>query len=261
VKLLALDFDGVISDSAPEAFLVALRTYCELRPASGLSVARERAEALAPAGLREDSLYRAFLDLMPLGNGAEDFGVALATLDRGTRLADQADHDAAREAQAPEFRDCFRRRFYEVRSELRNGDPARWSELLGPYPELLALLRRRSGAAALAIATAKDRESVLILLRQYGIHDLIPAELVLDKESGRDKTAHLARLHERLAIPYADITFVDDKVNHLESVSATGVVCALAGWGYNGSREHARARELGHLVCTLDDFERQIFEA
>jgi hypothetical protein len=32
VRLLALDFDGVISDSAPEAFLVALRTWRMLRP-------------------------------------------------------------------------------------------------------------------------------------------------------------------------------------------------------------------------------------
>ena len=37
MRLLALDFDGVISDSAPEAFVVALRTFCELRPGSGLA--------------------------------------------------------------------------------------------------------------------------------------------------------------------------------------------------------------------------------
>ena len=29
MRLLALDFDGVISDSAPEVFVVALRTWCE----------------------------------------------------------------------------------------------------------------------------------------------------------------------------------------------------------------------------------------
>ena len=37
LRLLALDFDGVIADSAPEAFVVALRTYCELRPEAGFA--------------------------------------------------------------------------------------------------------------------------------------------------------------------------------------------------------------------------------
>ena len=36
VKALALDFDGVISDSAREAFVVALRTHRDLNPASRL---------------------------------------------------------------------------------------------------------------------------------------------------------------------------------------------------------------------------------
>jgi hypothetical protein len=37
------------------------------------------------------------------------------------------------------------------------------------------------------------------------------------------------------------------------------VRCALSAWGYNGPREHALARAHGHRVCTLDDFETQLF--
>jgi hypothetical protein len=53
--------------------------------------------------------------------------------------------------------------------------------------------------------------------------------------------------------------FVDDKVNHLDDVSRLGVRCGLATWGFNGPREEALARAAGHLVCTLDDAEEQLF--
>jgi len=72
-RLLALDFDGVISNSAPEAFVVALRTYVAMKSETALrgpseSVSGEAAPALDV--VRDHELYRPFLDLMPLGNRA-----------------------------------------------------------------------------------------------------------------------------------------------------------------------------------------------
>ena len=78
MKALALDFDGVISDSARESFAVSLRTYLESRPGSRL------------AGGHRKMLFRDFVRLMPLGNRAEDYGTTLVALERGRALADQA---------------------------------------------------------------------------------------------------------------------------------------------------------------------------
>ena len=122
MELLALDFDGVISDSAPESFLVALRTYCELRPESRLVRERDRAEGLGAAGIRADPSYGHFLALMPLGNRAEDFAVALSILDARLAVGDQAAYDrvyASVALDAPDFLEPFHRRFYQVRCELR----------------------------------------------------------------------------------------------------------------------------------------------
>jgi hypothetical protein len=60
MRALVLDFDGVISDSARESFAVALGSYLALRPDSGLG---ER---------NREELFREFVELMPLGNRAED---------------------------------------------------------------------------------------------------------------------------------------------------------------------------------------------
>lgn len=247
MKLLALDFDGVLSDSAREAFAVARRTYLELRPESAL----RRAD--------EASLWGAFLELMPLGNRAEDYATALAAIDAGVELPDQAAYDAYRDAQDPAWLRAFHRRFYQVRTAFSESDRDAWLALLGPYPRILELLRRRAGDCAYAIASAKDRASVGILLAHYGVADLFPPERIVDKEAGVTKDAHIERLAGICGLDFAKITFVDDKVNHLDTVAPLGARCALAAWGYNGPREHRLAIERGHLLCTLDDVEGQLF--
>ena len=253
VQLLALDFDGVISDSAEEAFLVAVRTYRELHSRCGLPELARASEAR--------DLYLGFVELMPLGNRAEDFAVALSALDAGQRLENQEQYDLYFATQAPESLRRFHQRFYEQRHAWSERDPEGWLSLMAPYPEFVDLLRRRSEDVTLAIATAKDRDSVERLLVRYGLADLFPAEFLMDKEAGRDKGAHLQALRARAGVPPDEITFVDDKLNHLESVRGLGVRTALAGWGYNGRREREAAERTGHQVLTLEAAEGMLFGA
>jgi phosphoglycolate phosphatase-like HAD superfamily hydrolase len=259
MKALALDFDGVISDSVAESFVVALRTLGELRPETGFAA---EADGLFEGG-RETVLahphYASFLELMPLGNRAEDFAVLLLIVASGGRELEQADYDRERAALDPGFLTSFHSLFYEQREMLSERDRAAWLGLLGPYPDFVRVLRQNASQVALALATAKDGRSVGILLEHYGIDDLFVPERILDKDTGADKRAHLTVLSERLGLAPAEITFVDDKLNHLESVSRLGVRCGLAAWGYNGERERRRARELGHIVCELDRVEEQLF--
>lgn len=248
MQALVLDFDGVIADTAPECFEVALRTYQDLAP--GARLARfPRAE-----------LESAFRELMPLGNRAEDFGVALHALDAEVSLPDQAHYDRYREAVGRDWLGAFHARFYRHRSAFAESDPQGWRALMAPYADFLALLRRRAGAVPYAIATAKDRASVRALLEDWGVADLFPEALVLDKETGESKVAHLEHLQRRLGRPFAGLTFVDDKVNHLDAVAGLGVRCGLATWGYNGPREHALAHARGYLLCRLEDAEARLFE-
>jgi phosphoglycolate phosphatase-like HAD superfamily hydrolase len=259
VKVLALDFDGVISDSATESFVVAVRTYGALYPES--CIASLAGELVGATGerIRVHPVYRDFLALMPLGNRAEDFGVVLQMLDAGEWVEDQGAYDARRAGLPAAFARAFHERFYRERAALREADPEAWARLLAPYPPVIDLIRRRARDARLCIATAKDRPSVELLLEQYGIADLFPPEHVVDKDHGVTKRAHLGALRDRLGIGFPEITFVDDKLNHLEDVASLGVRCALAAWGYNGEREQRLARSAGHLVCSLADVEQKLF--
>ena len=269
LRLLALDFDGVISDSAPEAFVVALRTYREMRPDSTRSGEKSGLgdrdallrgpAAPAPEAIAGDALFATFLEMMPLGNRAEDYAVGLDALESGVQLPDQASYDRFKMGLDPEWMRSFHKRFYRVRTAMSDADPAAWHRLMGPYPGVTELLRRWAGDALLAIATSKDRRSVGKLLEAYGIADLFPEGRVLDKETGVSKRAHLEHLHQVFGVSYTEMAFVDDKVNHLDAVAPLGVRCGLAAWGYNGEREVALARARGYLVLGLEDAEAQLF--
>ncbi len=262
LRLLVLDFDGVISDSAPESFLVALLTYIKMNEGSRFGDRRAALESEplpTPSRVAEDPLYASFLDLMPLGNRAEDFAINLSALEASRLLVNQADYDAFRSELDEDWLQEFHRRFYENRTALSRRDPTGWRRMMGPYPSFLEVLHRRAGDALLAIATAKDAETVDALIRDYGIETLFPRERVLDKETGVHKDAHLRQLHETVGVAYDEMLFVDDKVNHLDKVAGLGVRCALAAWGYNGEREVALACQRGYRVCTLENAEVQLF--
>ena len=111
----------------------------------------------------------------------------------------------------------------------------------------------------MAIATAKDRTSLRLLLHEYGISEWFPEKHVLDKETAVSKRVHLEILAETLNLAFGDIIFIDDKVNHLDAVAPLGVRCALATWGYNGPRERRLAAERGYLLCELDALDTHLF--
>ncbi|MEN8159398.1 MAG: HAD family hydrolase [Myxococcota bacterium] len=249
MKLLALDFDGVISDSAREAFVVSVQTFVEVFP-----------EVPLPRGAEADAgLYARFVEAMPLGNRAEDYAVLLAAIGSGQPLPDQAAYDTFYASLEKERLRAFHKRFYKVRAAWSERDPEGWLANMGPYHEFCALLRRRAGDVPLAIATAKDRRSVRKLLAAYGIADLFPDGFVLDKEAGVKKHMHVEQLAAKTGITPAEVTFVDDKVNHLEDVATLGARCVLAAWGYNGAREWELAEAQGFLVCRIEDFEAVVF--
>jgi len=263
MRVLAFDFDGVLCDSSREVFVVAVDTLADLEPGSELlAVLRPlRDEALAGGdAFRDHEVHHRFSELLPLGNRAEDFGVALRAIEESRLICDQNGYDVFFAGLPGSWRDLFHSRFYESRAQLRESDPDRWLALHLPYPNLVAALQRHRDEFIPAVATAKDAQSVDLLLTELGLKNLFDPRFVLDKETGVEKTVHLLELQRRTRTPFEDITFVDDKLNHLVKVAGLGVRCVLAGWGFNTDREHDEARRLGFQVAHLDDLDESVFK-
>ena len=81
--------------------------------------------------------------MMPLGNRAEDYAVELHALESDVDLADQAAYDAFKAGVEAEFLREFHRLFYRIRAAMSARDADRWQALMGAYPGVPQLLRRR----------------------------------------------------------------------------------------------------------------------
>ncbi len=249
MTVLALDFDGVICDSAEEVLQTALETWSEVSPGSRLQIeVNGRSESRA-----------AFERLIPLGNRAEDFGVALHILENHLTVSTQADYDRVRDRLGLDWLGRFHQLFYRMRRRLRTDDPVRWLGLHRTYPAFIEVLEHHQQSTTLASATAKDGASVRLLLAHFEIDRLFQDQLILDKETGVVKTAHLKTLADRIGCETTRITFVDDKLNHLQATAPLGVRGVLAGWGHNTAREHDAARHAGFPVATLETAEAVLF--
>jgi phosphoglycolate phosphatase-like HAD superfamily hydrolase len=263
MHVLALDFDGVLCDSSREVFVVAADTFAALAPDSALLGQLMPLRDHAAAGGYEHlntQIYKGFRDLLPLGNRAEDFGVSLRAVESGAAIGDQEAYDAFYREIGQPWLDHYHRRFYECRGALRERDVDGWLRLHLPFPGVAEMLLRHKDRTLPAVATAKDASSVRLLLVELGFENVFDAELILDKETGVEKTHHLRVLHERTGAQFSDITFVDDKVNHLVNVAGLGVRPVLAGWGFNSDREHELALELGFEVASLETADEVLFK-
>jgi phosphoglycolate phosphatase-like HAD superfamily hydrolase len=248
MSVIAFDFDGVLVDSSPEIRHTALVTWSSLRPESDLQ-ARWQADP---------EVRRRMDDLIPLGNRAEDFGVACRILDENLTIATQSAYDAFKSAIDSDWLERYHRAFYDSRAALREQDPRGWIALQRTYPGVLEALRRHRARHTYAIATAKDGASVRKLLAAAGADALFPRHLLFDKDTGVVKTAHLEAIAAATGTAVSDLTFIDDKVNHLQAVASLGIRAVLADWGHNTPREHQLARDLGFEVLSLDTMEQRL---
>jgi phosphoglycolate phosphatase-like HAD superfamily hydrolase len=252
-NLFAFDFDGVISESLLEAYLITWRISGKfdrrLAPQDGPSPTLETIHRF-----REEhpGHWNAFSALVPFGNRCEDYYAIQRAVFGNKTIPDQAGFDAFRKTCAADL-EAFHEEFYRERYALMDRDWERWLALNAPYPGVPEALVELAGRFRLAVATSKDIRSVNALLKSYGILELFEPGAILDKSTGVSKRAHLAALHGMLGIPYRNICFIDDKVAHLIDVSDLGVQACLAGWGYNGPEEHALARRHGFPVVRLEE--------
>ena len=123
MTVLALDFDGVLCNSVPETFAPGVQTYSDFVLDSQL-VQRINAR-LGPwpwskAEIATDPDFARFEPLLPLGNRAEDFGVALLAMDLEVEVTDQRAYDDLYGSLKKQWLSDFHTRFYENRAVLRS---------------------------------------------------------------------------------------------------------------------------------------------
>lgn len=237
-RVLALDFDGVIWDSAGECFEIGWRAYKEL---NGRDLSGQEYRQQFLAGRPHARTGHDFFIILRLLDGRPDFDLLSLGAPEFLKLRTDLAEEASR----------FNTLFYQLRSHYRDQDFAAWSSWQGPYPEVIRLLERwESRFEGTALATTKDQASAHALLMSSG-RDWP----VFGKEFSLDKNAQILGIAQRYGADPSEVLFVDDLLENLQQVAPLGTRTAMAAWGYNTPESQDEARSLGFPVVDVEGLE------
>lgn len=248
-KILALDFDGVICDTAHETLKSTWQAYREIWGANGDDPPPEAAAAfhrMRPAleiGWEAPLLLRAILDGVPEATLLREFQTTWRPRIVETYRLNPADLAARFDAA----RDAWIRR-----------DLSGWLASQHFYPGVAARLRMLLGGnVRVVVITTKEGRFAHMLLEANGV--TLPAVQVWGKERTRPKADLLRSLRQMYPVDYGDIWFVEDRLPTLRSVQQQAdletVGLFLATWGYNTPAERDEAGADRRITpLTLEQF-------
>jgi phosphoglycolate phosphatase-like HAD superfamily hydrolase len=247
-KLLALDFDGVICDTAREGFRSSWEVCRELGIVQ---------DAMPPA-----AVAAAFVRARPVLEYGWEFPVlALALLD-GAQEADLFHDFPTWRRRTMEkhhlTREDLMRRFDSVRDRAITANIDAWLADQGLYPGVAERLRSiLREPVTTYIITTKEGRFAHKLLEVNGVQ--FPAAQVWGKEQARPKPELLRVLAKMHTLAFQDIWFVEDRLKTLQSVEQDSGLDAVglffATWGYTTPAERTAAADDPRIVpLTLDRF-------
>lgn len=234
-KVLALDFDGVIWDSAGECYQTGWRAYQEL----------------TGKVLSDRQFERGFLRGRPLARTGHDFYLLLKMMDEDPQkdLAqvslEEFCHLRGLHAEAAAK---FDRVFYLLRAHFRDVEPETWKSWQQPYADFMKVLEDWEGRFhGIALATTKDTDSASNLLSSTG-----RKWPVFGKEFSEHKADQIEGIAQHFQVDPEQILFIDDLVENLEQVAPTKATVALAKWGYNLEESWSEAESKGFDLTSIE---------
>ncbi len=241
IQLLALDFDGVIADSILECALVAYNGYHTFQ-GSGTRVK-------SPQEISTDTLSK-FRLLRPYIRSGEDYLYLLQALDEGITIADQVEFDKFHDTHL-DRKELYYQLFYAEREALIISDYENWIALNPLYNGMIDFLQSLKPGLLLQIVSTKKSQYISSILDYNGIR-LATKQI---HQAGRrlSKTDIIKRLLQENQLSPGQVVFVDDHPDTVRKVSAIGVVCLLAGWGYNNAEQRRMYRA---IKLELVDFQQ-----
>ena len=211
MRILCLDFDGVICDSVLECLVSSWIACFEGNPPDRVPL----------------FLKQRFLELRPFIRSGEDYVLIQRLLEQGRSIRNQEEFDdLLGKAGALKMAE-YKERFYSARESLFRSERDYWFGLNRLYPHVEGLLKLHAASANLHIVSTKRPDFISEILGFHGIR------------------FNPARMHYASSVPKLEIVnrladenraekvyFVDDQIDHLTGSRREAVEPCLASWGY-----------------------------
>jgi len=240
MNVFALDFDGVLCDSARETGVAGWRAGAQIwENWRGPEPPEEYLDRFVQLRPYLETGYQAILLLRLIADGrrVEEIAADFSKLCRRARRASGMSRDA------------LVRLFGETRDQWIAQEPQDWLRRHRFYPGVIETVRSVLLRAPVFILTTKQERFVAALLGQEGV--AIPDEHIFGLERKAPKEALLAALMRRPEFQRAQFHFVEDRLDTLLRIQAVpelgAVLLYLVDWGYTTREDLDRARELSRI--------------
>jgi len=256
LKILALDFDGVIVDSVLDSLFVGYNTYLRLygqevkKNFGGEPFIFENWEKIKRNYQKEIKYYRT---LRPYIRGATDYGLIQKLMEEKKVIESQEEFDNYRNSVDFDFED-YEKEFYKERERLQNIDYRAWFNLEPPYPKIIQGMKKLlEEEIKIVIATSNRRKAITKSFTPEYFGFTIEPKDILDKRFGEDKSEQMIHIVKFYKVNFEDIYFVDDQVSHLIQTRPLGIKVILAGWSYATEAQKEEARKQDILVIEREE--------
>jgi len=256
LKILALDFDGVIVDSVLDSLFVGHNTYLRLygrevkKNFGGELFTFENWEKIKRNYQKEIKYYRT---LRPYIRGATDYGLIQKLMEEKKVIESQEEFDNYRNSVDFDFED-YEKEFYKERERLQNIDYRAWFNLEPPYPKIIQGMKKLlEEEIKIVIATSNRRKAITKSFTPEYFGFTIGPKDILDKRFGEDKSEQMRHIVKFYRVNFEDIYFVDDQVSHLIQTKPLGIKAILAGWSYATETQKEEARKQDILVIEREE--------
>lgn len=251
MKILVLDFDGVIADSQYETLAVAFNSYLKLNKNTKLFGGKKiNLDKFKGVKKRYHATVEAFKELRPFGIDNFCPYVFLTAIENNIKIKSQSDHIKLRNKMMPKSYKKHLKLFLKGRSDMQKEDFNKWVKIDRPIRNVIGSIKKLQKEYIIAIATMNRKKSIIRLLRKYGIKP----KTIADPTISPDKKKQIEHIKGKLKSKFNDIHFVDDQVKHFPNLLRLGIHCYLATWGYNTKKQQEEAKKLGAVLLTQENF-------
>lgn len=254
MKILALDFDGVIFNSLKEIFVTGFNAYVRLFPKTKLlDGKRITYQRIKEGDIFQSELFQIATELRNYVNAGDDMVAMFKSIDDKKQIKDQKEFDNFLKGFSKEEMKKFEKEFYDERKRLMKENLEEWYKLSPPFEIITNKLKVFKDKTKVYIVTSKDKDSVFTLCKRNNLD--IKEENILDRYSEKNKLNKLLKIKENLGIKEEDIYFVDDMLLHLLPIKQnSNINCLLATWGFNNKEQRKQAEKADIKLLKQKDF-------
>ncbi|UCG69320.1 MAG: HAD family hydrolase [Thermoplasmata archaeon] len=243
MKILALDFDGVLCDSVNECLINSYNSFNIID-----NMPTKKVYSLK---MLVTSEVETFTKFRPLVRVAREY-YALWYLIKKNQPIDPY-KNIREQIKISDYKlDVFNTIFLQQRREWMGKDIRSWlshNPLYAGINEVLIKIFKRENVF---IVSSKNKSAISAILENNGIS--IGKDKIWGADCNMDKVYVLNRFKEKYAISFSDIIFLDDNIYDLLKAKELGILGFCALWGYSLVNEKKRIRDNGIPVIALEDF-------